>query len=382
MITWPDHRLLDLLGIELPIILAPMAGPGTAALAIAVAEAGGLGSLACAMLSLDQARAEFVAIRQGTSKPLNMNFFCHAPPTIDAARDTAWRQRLRPYYVELGLDPEMPAPALPIAPFGSAHCDLVAELKPEIVSFHFGLPSEDLLNRVKAVGAKIFSSATNVKEAVWLERRGCDAIIAQGFEAGGHRGQFLSDTIATQVGTMALVPQLADAVSVPVIATGGIADGRGIAAAFALGASGVQIGTAYLFCPEANVAPLYRRALKNAQDDQTAITNVFTGRAARAMVNRLVGELGPMAESAPAFPLAGAAVASLRAKAEAAGSDDFTPLWSGQAARLCRELPARELTALLAEEALGRLSDRQIPRTAVVQPGAQIPVPAATPPGD
>jgi nitronate monooxygenase len=362
MTIWPDHRLLDLLGIELPIILAPMAGSGTAALAIAVAEAGGLGSLACALLSPDQARVEFTVIRQGTSRPINMNFFCHAIPTIDAAREDAWRQRLRPYFVELGLDPEIPAPASSIPSFSGVHCDLVAELEPEIVSFHFGLPSEDLLNRVKATGAKILSSATTVKEAVWLERKGCDAIIAQGVEAGGHRGMFLSETIATQVGAMALVPQLADAVCVPVIAAGGIADGRGIAAAFALGASGVQIGTAYLFCPEANVAPLYRQALKNAQDDQTAITNVFTGRAARAMVNRIAGELGPMAENAPPFPLAGAALAPLRAKSEAAGSDDFTPLWSGQAARLGRELPARELTALLAEEALatrnGRFTER------------------------
>jgi nitronate monooxygenase len=362
MTIWPDRRLLDLLGIELPIILAPMAGSGTAALAIAVAEAGGLGSLACALLSPDQARVEFAVIRHGTSRPINMNFFCHAIPTIDAAREVVWRQRLRPYFVELGLDPEIPAPASSIPSFGGVHCDLVAELEPEIVSFHFGLPSEDLLNRVKATGAKILSSATTVKEAVWLEQKGCDAIIAQGVEAGGHRGMFLSETVATQVGTMALVPQLVDAVRVPVIATGGIADGRGIAAAFALGASGVQIGTAYLFCPEANVAPLYRQALKNAQDDQTAITNVFTGRAARAMVNRIAGELGPMAENAPPFPLAGAALAPLRAKSEAAGSDDFTPLWSGQAARLGRELPARELTALLAEEALatrnGRFTER------------------------
>jgi nitronate monooxygenase len=362
MTIWPDRRLLDLLGIELPIILAPMAGSGTAALAIAVAEAGGLGSLACALLSPDQARVEFAVIRHGTSRPINMNFFCHAIPTIDAAREDAWRQRLRPYFVELGLDPEIPAPASSIPSFGGVHCDLVAELEPEIVSFHFGLPREDLLNRVKATGAKILSSATTVKEAVWLEQKGCDAIIAQGVEAGGHRGMFLSETVATQVGAMALVPQLADAVRVPVIATGGIADGRGIAAAFALGASGVQIGTAYLFCPEANVAPLYRQALKNAQDDQTAITNVFTGRAARAMVNRIAGELGPMAENAPPFPLAGAALAPLRAKSEAAGSDDFTPLWSGQAARLGRELPARELTALLAEEALatrnGRFTER------------------------
>ena len=165
MINWPNYRLQDLLEIELPIILAPMAGPGTAALAIAVAEAGGLGSLACVLLSPDQARAEFAAIRQGTSKP---NFFCHAVPPIDAAREAAWRQRLRPYFVELGLDPEMPVPASSIPSFGSVHCDLVAELKPEIVSFHFGLPSEDLLSRVKATGAKILSSATTVKEGVGL----------------------------------------------------------------------------------------------------------------------------------------------------------------------------------------------------------------------
>jgi nitronate monooxygenase len=335
MISWPDHRLLDLIEIELPIILAPMAGPGTAALAIAVAEAGGLGSLACALLSPDQARAEFAAIRRGTSKPVNMNFFCHAVPPVDAAaREAAWRQLLRPYFVELGLDPEMRVPASSIPSFSSVHCDLVAELKPEIVSFHFGLPSEDLLSRVKATGAKVLSSATTVKEAVWLQQRGCDAIIAQGVEAGGHRGMFLSDTVATQVGTIALVPQLVDAVNVPVIAAGGIADGRGIAAAFALGASGVQMGTAYLFC------------------DQTAIINIFTGRAARAMVNRIAGELGPMSEYAPAFPAAVAALAPLRAKAEAAGSDDFTSLWSGQGARLGRELPGRQLTALLAEEAL------------------------------
>jgi nitronate monooxygenase len=192
MTIWPDRRLLDLLGIELPIIQAPMAGSGTAALAIAVAEAGGLGSLTCALLSPDQARVEFAVIRQGTSRPINMNFFCHAIPTIDAAREDAWRQRLRPYFVELGLDPEIPAAASSIPSFRGAHCDLVAELEPEIVSFHFGLPSEDLLNRVKATGAKILSSATTVKEAVWLEQRGCDAIIAQGVEAGGHRGMFLS----------------------------------------------------------------------------------------------------------------------------------------------------------------------------------------------
>jgi nitronate monooxygenase len=214
------------------------------------------------------------------------------------------------------LDPEMPVSTLTFAPFGSAHCDLVAELKPEVVSFHFGLPNEDLLGRVKAVGAKILSSATSVKEAIWLEQRGCDAIIAQGLEAGGHRGMFLSDNVATRAGTMALVPQVADAVGVPVIAAGGIADERGIAAAFMLGASGVQMGTAYLFCPEANVSPLHRQALKTAQDDQTVLTNVLSGRAAGAIVNRIVRELGPMTEHASAFPLAGAALAPLRSGSE------------------------------------------------------------------
>jgi nitronate monooxygenase len=281
MTAWPDRRLLDLLGIELPIIQAPMAGATTAAMTVAVAEAGGVGSLASAMLSPDQARVQFRSIRQQTSKPINMNFFCHAPAIADAVRAAAWRRRLKSYHIEFGLDPEMPSPALNIIPFGGAHCDLVEELKPEIVSFHFGLPSEELLDRVKATGAKILSSATTVEEAVWLEQKGCDAIIAQGLEAGGHRGMFLSDNIVTQVGTMALVPQLFDAVHVPIIAAGGIADGRGIAAAFALGAAGAQIGTAYLFCPEANVAPLHRQALKTARDDQTAVTNVLTGRPAR-----------------------------------------------------------------------------------------------------
>ena len=302
MIAWPDRRLLDLLGIELPIIQAPMAGSGTAALAIAVAEAGGLGSLACALLTPEQIRAELGAIRQRTSKPINMNFFCHAPATVDMIREAAWQQRLRPYYVELGLDPEIPAPVSSIPPFDAVHCDLLADLRPEIVSFHFGLPSEPLMSRVKATGCKVLSTATTVREAVWLEQRGCDAIIAQGYEAGGHRGMFLTESIATQVGAMALAPQVVDAVSAPVIAAGGIADGRGIAAAFALGAAGVQIGTAYLFCPEAAVSPVHRRALKAAQDDQTAMTNVFTGRAARVMVNRAVGELGPMTNLRPFSP--------------------------------------------------------------------------------
>jgi nitronate monooxygenase len=356
MANWPDRRILDLLGIDVPIIQAPMAGAATSAMAIAVAEAGGLGSLPCTLLSPDQVRAELGAIRGRTTKPINLNFSCHAPTATDPAREAAWKQRLKPYYVELGLDPETPVPATNIPPFGSVHCALVEELKPEIVSFHFGLPAKDLVSRVRATGAKILSSATMVKEAVWLEDHGCDAVIAQGLEAGGHRGMFLSSDVSSQVGTMALVPQVVDAVRVPVIAAGGIADARGIAAAFALGASAVQIGTAYLFCAEATVAPLHRQALRTAQD-QTMVANVFTGRPARLIVNRTVRELGPMSDLAPAFPLAAAALAPLRAKSEPSGSNDFIPLWSGQSARLGRELSAGDLTKWLAGQTLAKLAD-------------------------
>jgi nitronate monooxygenase len=291
-------------------------------------------------------------VRRGTQRPVNMNFFCHTEPADTATREAAWKNKLTPYYLELGMDPEAPFDAPVRAPFDSAMCEVVEEAKPGIVSFHFGLPAHDLLARVKASGAKVISSATTVSEAVWLEAHGCDAIIAQGFEAGGHRGTFLRGDVASQVGTMALVPQVVDAVKVPVIAAGGIADARGIVAAFALGASAVQIGTAYMACPEAKVSSLHREALRRAKDDETVLTNVFTGRPARAIANRLVREVGAMSDDAPAFPNAAIAVGPLRAKGEAAGSSDFTSLWSGQAARLAREMPAGELTRLLHREAL------------------------------
>jgi nitronate monooxygenase len=355
---WKDRRILDLLGIELPVIQAPMAGANLSDMVIAVSEAGGLGSLPCALLSIDKAREELSRIRQKTSKPINVNFFCHQAPVFDSEREAAWKQRLKDYYMELGLDPAMPTPPSARAPFDEAFLGLVEEFRPEIVSFHFGLPRQDLLNRVKETGAKVLSSATTVDEARWLEREGCDVIIAQGFEAGGHRGIFLTDDISTQVGTMALVPQVVDAVKVPVIAAGGIADVRGIVAAFALGASAVQIGTAYLFTPEATISPVHRQALKGAGSEKTALTNLFTGRPARGIVNRVMREVGPISTSAPDFPLAGGALAPLRQKSEPLGSGDFMSLWSGQAAGLSRELPAGELTKRLAEEALARLSSR------------------------
>ncbi|WP_413991732.1 NAD(P)H-dependent flavin oxidoreductase [Labrys okinawensis] len=354
---WPDRRIQDLLGIELPIIQAPMAGPVLSDMVIEVAEAGGLGSLPCATITAEQARNELGIIRQRTAKPINVNFFCHTPPVPDATREAGWRKRLGSYYLEAGLDPNGPVPVSNRAPFDDTLCGLVEDYRPEVVSFHFGLPDGLLLDRVKATGAKILSSATTVDEARWLEDRGCDAIIAQGFEAGGHRGIFLEEDLSTQVGTFALVPQIVDAVKVPVIASGGISDARGIVASFALGAAAVQIGTAYLFTPQARVPTPHRAALHDQKADRTALTNLFTGRPARGIVNRLMREVGPISDLAPAFPLAGGALMPLRAKTEKEGSGDFMPLWAGQAAKLCRDAPsAGELTRSLADEALKRFA--------------------------
>jgi nitronate monooxygenase len=355
---WPDRRIIDLFGIEHPILLAPMAGPGTAELAIAVAEAGGLGALPCATSSPEQIRTDLGVIRQRTAKPINLNFFTHTPPQPDPARDARWKARLAPYYAEFGIDPAKPVPAVNRAPFDETTCAIVEEFRPAIVSFHFGLPEPRLLASVRAAGCKVIASATTAAEAKWLDERGCDAIIAQGAEGGGHRGMFLTDDVASQAGTFALVPQVVDAVKVPVIAAGGIADARGIVAALALGAAAVQIGTAYLFCPEAKVPALHRQALRNARDDGTALTNLFSGRPARGLINRVMREVGPLSAEAPTFPLAGGALAPLKAAAEAKGSADFTSLWSGQAAALGREMPAGELTKLLAQEALVRLGRR------------------------
>lgn len=308
-------NLQDLVGVDLPIIQAPMAGVQGSALAVAVAKAGGLGSLPCAMLTADAMRKELAAIRDQTDRPCNVNFFCHSPPTPDALREKAWRERLAPYYAELGLDREA-VPQGGRAPFSAEAADVLEEFRPAVVSFHFGLPSPELLARVRSIGAKVLSTATTVEEALWLEARGVDAIIAQGVEAGGHRGMFLSEDLTTQVGTLALVPQIVNAVKAPVIAAGGIADARGVAAALRLGACGVQVGTAYLLCPEAATSAVHRAALKSEAARHTALTNVFTGRPARGIVNRIVREVGTMSALAPAFPLAAGAVAPLRAKAE------------------------------------------------------------------
>jgi nitronate monooxygenase len=345
-----DRRmtLRHLFGIDLPLIQAPMAGSQGSALAVAVSNAGGLGSLPCALLSPDALHRELTAVRAQTARPVNVNFFCHAPPTPSAERDAAWRASLARAYEALGVDAD-DVPAGPARrPFSAEAADVLEDFKPEVVSFHFGLPSAPLLARVKAWGAKVLSTATTVDEALWLEARGVDAVIAQGIEAGGHRGMFLSDDLTTQVGTMALVPQVVRAVKVPVIAAGGIADARGVAAALALGAAGVQVGTAYLLCPEASTSPVHRAALMSPQARHTALTNVFTGRPARSIVNRFMREQGPMSALAPAFPLAAPAVAPLRARAERQGSGDYSPLWAGQNTTGCKAIPAADLTRELA----------------------------------
>jgi nitronate monooxygenase len=358
MQDWPDRRLLELLKIEIPIVQAPMAGSDSVALARSVSSVGALGSLACALLSPDGVRDAMLALRQEMARPFNLNFFCHAMEALDPAATDRWKRLLRPHYERWGLEIETVAEGRLRMPFNEEMCAVVEELKPEVVSFHFGLPTPRLVDRVKRHGIRILSSATSVREAEWLEERGCDAIIAQGIEAGGHRGMFLETDSATQAGLFALLPQVKDAVSVPVIAAGGIADARAVVAAFALGASGVQLGTAYLFCPEANVSAVYRQALTQVTDNGTALTNLFSGRPARSILNRFLEELGPMSDAAPAFPYAATLVAPLRAASERAGSVEYMQMWAGQAARLARSLPAAEFTRKLAADVLSYWDER------------------------
>jgi nitronate monooxygenase len=341
--------LQQFLGIEIPLIQAPMAGVQDHQLAVAVSNSGALGSLPCAMLDAAGLRRELLALSEKTRKPYNLNFFCHTPPAPQPEQEAAWREALGPYYAEFGIDPASISAGPGRQPFSVEMADLLDEFRPVVVSFHFGLPSAELLARVKACGAKVLSSATTVEEALWLEANGADAVIAQGLEAGGHRGHFLHMDLSRQLGTFALLPQIVQAVRVPVIAAGGIADAAGVRAAMALGAAGVQIGSAYLCCPEATTSAIHRAALQSPMAHHTALTNLFSGRPARGMVNRLMREMGPLNPIAPAFPLATAAIAPLRSRAESQGSGDFSPLWAGQNASGCKPIGAAELTRELAQ---------------------------------
>jgi len=335
------------LNLELPIIQAPMAGVQGSELAISVSSAGGLGSLPCAMLAPTRIGEELAAIAAASDKPVNVNFFCHQPLPADAEREQRWRAELANYYREYRIDADAIAPAPARTPFDEQALELIREYRPAVVSFHFGLPEPALLDAVKATGAMILSSATTLAEARWLERMGVDAIIAQGVEAGGHRGMFLGDDLTTQMTTFALLPQIVQAVSLPVIAAGGIADADGVAAALQLGADAVQVGTSYLLCDETTTSTVHRAALQSPDAQHTALTNRFSGRPARSIVNRVMRELGPIGE-VPPFPMAGAALAPLRAAAEAAGRGDFSSLWSGQNNSGCRQTGAAQLTRSLA----------------------------------
>lgn len=356
---WPDTRLCDLFSIDHPIIQAPMAGSSGLDMALAVSAAGGLGSLACAALDADRLHGVLATAREQTAKSLNVNFFAHAVPKDDPEREAAWLGKLSDYYTEHGLDAPDALSVGSLQPFDAARCAVIEAFAPAVVSFHFGLPEPALVARIKAAGCKIISSATTVDEARWLAAHGCDAIIAQGFEAGGHRGMFLTENLDSQTGTLALVPQIADTVDLPIIAAGGIADARGIVAAFALGASAVQIGTAYLFTEEATISPLYRQALADAANGETAVCNVISGRPTRVLANRMARELGPISQDAPAFPKGFSATAPLRAAAERIGNRDFSAHYCGQAAALGRETTAYSLTHDLAHGALQRFAPHE-----------------------
>lgn len=341
-------NIKNLLGTELPIIQAPMAGVQDSALAIAVSEAGGLGSLPCAMLSIEKMLSEINLIKAATDKPFNLNFFCHEMPAFDETKQLVWQAKLKPYFFELGIEVDSLSNGASRTPFNNDIADVLENIRPEIISFHFGLPNKELMQRIKSWGTRVISTATTLEEALWLEANGVDGIIAQGVEAGGHRGMFLSADITTQVGLASLVPQIASRVKVPVIAAGGIADAKGVQAALLLGASAVQVGTAYLLCSETNTSQLHRAAIKNPKSQHTAFTNIFTGKPARGIVNRAISELGYLSEAAPDFPYASIEMAQLRTAAEKQGIDGFTPLWCGQNASGCKEISAGELTRLLA----------------------------------
>lgn len=343
--------MTNFLGTELPIIQSPMAGVQDSALTIAVSSAGGLGSLPCALLSIDELRRELNAVTQKSGKPFNANFFCHQIPIVDAVREAKWRAELQPYFAELGIDVDSIPTGPKREPFNHQMADVLEDYKPAVVSFHFGLPSADLVNRVKSWGSTIIASATTVAEAQWLEANGADGIIAQGLEAGGHRGIFLSEDLSTQVGIFSLLPQIVKKVKLPVIAAGGIADAAGVAAVISLGACAAQIGTAYLLCTETNTSQIHRAAIKSEASQHTAITNLFSGRPARSIVNRAIKEIGPISQNTSAFPLALTAITALKKQAEGSGIGDFSSLWCGQNATGCQEISAatmtRELTALL-----------------------------------
>ncbi|KPN72131.1 nitronate monooxygenase family protein [Neisseria sp. 83E34] len=349
-----NNPYLHALGAEIPIIQAPMAGVQGSALAVAVCRAGGVGSLPAAMLTPEKLREELAAIRDAVGgKPYNVNFFAHRNPEVSEAQKAAWFDVLKPYFEEFGLtQADIPAGG-GRNPFDETALEMVQAFKPPVVSFHFGLPEKPLLEAVKATGAQVWSSASTVEEARWLEANGADAVIAQGWEAGGHRGMFLSRDLGAQSGTFALLPNIVAAVKLPVIAAGGISNAQTVRAAFDLGAAAVQPGTAFLLADEATTSAAYRAALQSPRAGHTVITNLFSGGFARGIANRFIREAGPINASALPFPFSGAAAGVLKAAAERAGSDEFSSFWAGQNARFAQAGSAEEILHSLAEGLAG-----------------------------
>ncbi len=348
---WPRTDLTDLLEIEHPILQAPMGGESTARMATEVCNAGGLGGLGCSYMSADEIRRNVDEIRSGTKCAFNLNFFAHPKPKENLEIIVQTRASLAPFYKELGIQNIPSRLEAPCETFNESKLALLLEIRPRVVSFHFGLPPADMVRALQDSGILVVCSATTVREARWLADAGVDAIIAQGWEAGGHRGTFDVSFEDFGVGTMALVPQIADCVDVPVIAAGGIADGRGIAAALVLGASGVQLGSAFLSCPEANISADNRKALRAAADDSTRLTRAFSGRPARAMNNRYIEVMAEQRNSLPDFPTMYGFSEPLMQACRDRNMWEFEFFLWGQAAALNRELPAAELMERLVDEA-------------------------------
>ncbi len=341
------------LGLELdyPLIQSPMAGVQDVELALAVSAAGGLGSLPAAMLSSSQLDQSLGQFRQRLKGPINVNFFCHNSPKQDDRFSPQWMSALQPFFDEFEIDSTSIASGVERRPFSDEACEVLEQYRPEVVSFHFGLPSAELVDRVHAMGSLIAATATTLAEAQWLQAHGADWIIAQGLEAGGHRGHFLSPQLQQQLPLQELLRQCVEGTNLPVIAAGGIGDGQQIKHSLAMGASAVQVGTAFLLCHEATTSAVHRAALTPAAGEQTCITNVFSGRPARGITNRAIESLGPLSDVAPAFPQAATAITALRQRCEAQGSGDFSPLWSGQNTRACDPISAAEMVERLMESA-------------------------------
>ena len=360
---FPSTAFTKLAGVEYPILGAPMAGASTADLTVAISEAGGMGPLAAAALSPEAIRNEVATVRKRTSKPFNINLFVLGQAKADPQQVARALELLAPIREELGLAPGTPLEKY--CPDNAAQMEAVLEARPALASFTFGILSKEQVAAFQARGILVMGTATTVAEARAWESVGADLVCAQGSEAGAHRGTFLGDAEGSLVGTMALVPQMVDAVRIPVIAAGGIMDGRGIAAALMLGAAGVQMGTAFLSSPESGISAAWREALRGAKDDSTRVSRIYSGRHARGIVNEFMRKLTPVVDDVPPYPIQNALTQPIRQAAAKAGRGEYLSLWAGQGAAMGRGIPAAELFAALVREtyeALGRAATASAPR--------------------